>query len=75
MPSVVGLTLSAAEALMEHNRLGWQVAAPPLSPRVTPSELEDAYCVTSQTPAPGTVITYPEQATDVRLRVAARPTS
>ena len=75
MPSVVGLNLGAAEALMEHNQVGWEVAAPPLSPRVTPSELEDAYCVTSQTPAPGTVITYPKQATDVRLRVAARPTS
>jgi hypothetical protein len=69
------MNLGAAEALMEHNQVGWQVAAPPLSPRVAPGELEDAYCVTSQTPSPGTVIAYPKQTTDVRLRVVARPTS
>jgi hypothetical protein len=75
VPSVVGLRLSAAEALMEHNLVAWQVAAPSLSPRVTPSELGDASCVTSQSPSPRTVITYPKQSTDVRLQVTARPTS
>src|SRR3954447_17054079 len=52
VPSLVCLNLSAAEALMEQSQLGWQVAAPSLSPRVTPSELDDAYCVTSQRPSP-----------------------
>jgi beta-lactam-binding protein with PASTA domain len=72
VPSVVGLTLSSAEARMEQSRVGWQVAAPSLSARVAPSELEDAYCVTGQTPSAGTVITYPKQSTVVRLRVDAR---
>ena len=75
VPSVVGLTLTAAAALMEQNRLAWQVTAPSLSPRVTPTDLFDAYCVTSQSPSPGTVITYPTQLTEMRLQVAARPTS
>ena len=61
---------------MEHNEVSWQLAAPALSPRVTPPNLEDAYCVTSQSPSPGTVVTYPKQSSTVmRLRVAARPTS
>jgi hypothetical protein len=66
--------MSAAEARMEQSRVGWQAAAPPLSARVAPSELEDAYCVTGQSPSAGTVIAYPKQSTVVRLRVDARPT-
>jgi hypothetical protein len=69
------LTLTAAVSLIGHNQVAWQVAAPSLSPRVTPADLFDAYCVTSQSPTPGTVITYPKHSIVMRLQVAARPTS
>jgi hypothetical protein len=74
MPPVVGLTLQAAVSLIGRDDVAWQVTAPPLSARVTPPDLFDAYCVTSQRPAPGTVITYPKLSTVARLGVAARPT-
>jgi beta-lactam-binding protein with PASTA domain len=75
VPSVVGLPLSAAVSLIEHNEVAWQVAAPSLAARVPPSDLFDAYCVTSQSPSSGTVVTYPKQSTEIRLEVAASPTS
>lgn len=75
VPSVVGLTLSTAVTRIERNGVAWQVAAPALSARVTPANLYDVYCVTSQSPSPGTVITYPKQSAEMRLQVAARPTS
>jgi hypothetical protein len=75
VPSVVGLTLSDAEERMDKSGVAWQVAAPPLSPRATPMELEDSYCVTTQTPSAGTLVTYPEQSKVVRLGVEARKTS
>ena len=73
VPSVVGLTLHAAVSLADRNEVPWQTSAPPLSARVAPGDLFDAYCVIAQRPAPDTIIHVPGQPVVMRLRVVARP--
>jgi hypothetical protein len=74
VPPVVGLTLHAAVSPASRNEVPWLTSAPPLSARVAPADLFDAYCVVAQHPGPGAVIQVPGPPGVVRLTVVARPT-
>jgi len=58
---------------LDHNYVVWRVDAPPLSARLPPRAVYDAYCVVSQSTSPGTVVSYPDKIVTARLRVTPRP--
>jgi hypothetical protein len=73
VPAVTGMPLGVALAQLDRNNVVWRVDAPPLSARVPPPNLYDAYCVVSQSVKAGTVVAYPDKIVSVRLRVEPRP--
>jgi len=73
VPRVVGLPLGVAITRLDQSYVVWRVDAPPLSARVPPPDVYDAYCVVSQSQSPGTVVSYPDKIVTVRLRVTPRP--